>query len=81
LEVGVICLSTIPYSSLVVMVLNKECTGYMCLNLRDFSNMMIKNKFPILVIYDLLDEIYASKFFTKLDLSSFDARKHLGIHQ
>ena len=39
-------------------------------NLQGLSKLTIKEKFLILVINDLLDELHSSKFFTKLDLHS-----------
>jgi hypothetical protein len=54
-------------------VLNKEGTWHMCLDFRTLSKLMIKEKFPIPIIDDLLDEIHGENVFTKLDL-------HLGYH-
>jgi hypothetical protein len=68
LEMGVICPSTIPYSSLVVMVLKKEGTWLMCLDFCTLNKLTIKDKFPIPVIDDLLDELSGAQYFTKLDL-------------
>jgi hypothetical protein len=45
LEVGVICPSTIPYSSLV-MVLKKESTSHMCSDFHALNKLTIKEKFP-----------------------------------
>jgi hypothetical protein len=72
--VGVIHPSTNPYSSLVVMVLKKEGTWCMCLDFHTLNRITIKDKFPIPVIDDILDELKGAQFFTKLDL-------HLGYHQ
>jgi len=74
LEEGVIHPSRSPYSSLVVMVLKKESDWRMCPNFRALNTLTIKEKFHILVINDLLDELHGAQYFTKLDL-------HPGYHQ
>jgi hypothetical protein len=66
LTAGVICPSTSPYSSHVVMVLNKEGSWCMCPNFCSLNKLTIKDKFPIPVIDDLLDEL--SGAYTLLNL-------------
>jgi hypothetical protein len=68
LQKDVICPSTSPYNSPMVMVLKKEGTWRMCPDFCALNKLTIKDKFPIPVIDDLLDELSGAQYFTKLDL-------------
>lgn len=74
LRQGLIRCSTSEYSLLVLFIKKNDGVWRFCINYCVLNDKTVKDKFPIPLVDELLDELKGDRFFTKLNLRS-------GYHQ
>eukprot|EP00253_Pinus_taeda_P021454 PITA_21454 len=70
LQKGHIRLSSSPCESPIVLVQKKDGTWILCIDYRALNKIIVRNRYPIPWIDDLLDQLKGEKYFSKIDLKS-----------
>ncbi|GKF22859.1 putative reverse transcriptase domain-containing protein, partial [Tanacetum coccineum] len=63
-----------PWGASVLFVKKKDGSFRMCIDYRELNKLTIKNRYPLLRINDLFDQLQGSSVYSKIDLRS-------GYHQ
>ncbi|KAI3755174.1 hypothetical protein L1987_54969 [Smallanthus sonchifolius] len=74
LDIGFIQPSSSPWGAPILFVKKKDGTMRMCIDYRDLNKVTIKNRYPLLRIDDLFNQIQGASYLSKIDLRS-------GYHQ
>jgi hypothetical protein len=59
--------SSSAFSAPILLIKKHDDSWCFCINYQTLNDRTVKDKFPIPVVEDLLNELHDSRFFTKLD--------------
>nr|GEV34100.1 reverse transcriptase domain-containing protein [Tanacetum cinerariifolium] len=66
---GFIRPSSLPWGAPVLVVKKNDGSFRMCIDYRELNKLTVKNRYSLLKIDDLFDQLQESQFFSKIDLS------------
>nr|GFA09046.1 hypothetical protein [Tanacetum cinerariifolium] len=75
---GFIRPSSSPWGAPVLFVKKKDGSFRMCIDYRELNKLTVKNRYPLLRIDDLFDQLRGSSIYSKIDLSHVIDNR--GIH-
>jgi hypothetical protein len=78
LEQGIIWPSMLAFSTPVLLVKKHDVSWHFCMDYHALNQQIVKDKFPIPVVEELLDKLQGAHFFTKLDLRP--GYHHVRVH-
>nr|GEW12844.1 retrovirus-related Pol polyprotein from transposon 17.6 [Tanacetum cinerariifolium] len=67
-EKGFIRLSSSPWGASVLFVKKKDGSSRMCIDHQERNKLTVKNRYPLLRIDDLFDQLQGSSVYSKIDL-------------
>ncbi|GKE86822.1 putative reverse transcriptase domain-containing protein, partial [Tanacetum coccineum] len=59
-----------PWGAPVLFVKKKDVSFRMCIDYRELNKLTVKNRYPLLRIDDIFDQLQGSRYFSKIDLRS-----------
>jgi hypothetical protein len=78
LEQGIIWPSMLAFSTPVLLVKKHDVSWHFCMDYHALNQQIVKDKFPIPVVEEVLDMLHGANFFTKLDLCP--GYHHVRVH-
>ncbi|GBM08831.1 Transposon Tf2-9 polyprotein [Araneus ventricosus] len=70
LDQGIVRQSSSEYASPIVLVKKKDGTARLCIDYRKLNRKLVKDRFPLPLIEDVLDKLQDAKVYSTLDLKN-----------